>query len=70
MKQTFDVTGMTCAACATHVEKATSGVSGVEGVAVNLLKNSFIVHSVIQKSSRDSMVIFVPQGKKQAVIFR
>jgi len=43
MKQTFDVTGMTCAACATHVEKATSGVSGVEGVAVNLLKNSMEV---------------------------
>ena len=43
MKQTFDVTGMTCAACATHVEKATSGVAGVEGVTVNLLKNSMEV---------------------------
>ena len=43
MKQTFDVTGMTCAACATHVEKATIGVAGVEGVAVNLLKNSMEV---------------------------
>lgn len=39
MKQTFDVTGMTCAACSARVEKATSKVEGVEAVAVNLLKN-------------------------------
>ncbi len=43
MKQTFDVTGMTCAACSARVEKATSKVEGVEGVAVNLLKNSMEV---------------------------
>lgn len=39
MKQTFDVTGMTCAACSARVEKATAKVDGVESVAVNLLKN-------------------------------
>ena len=41
--QTFDVTGMTCAACSARVEKATSEVSGVQSVAVNLLKNSMEV---------------------------
>ena len=40
MKQTFDVTGMTCAACSARVEKATRAVPGVADVAVNLLKNS------------------------------
>lgn len=43
MKQTFDVSGMTCAACSARVEKATKKVEGVENVAVNLLKNSMDV---------------------------
>ena len=43
MKQTFDVTGMTCAACSARVNKAAVGVEGVEEVAVNLLKNSMDV---------------------------
>ena len=42
-KQTFDVSGMTCAACSARVEKTTSGVSGVERAVVNLLKNSMEV---------------------------
>ena len=41
--QRFDVTGMTCAACSTRVEKATGGVPGVEKAVVNLLKNSMDV---------------------------
>ena len=41
--QKFDVTGMTCAACSARVEKVTSGVAGVQSVAVNLLKNSMDV---------------------------
>jgi Cu2+-exporting ATPase len=43
MKQTFDVTGMSCAACEARVDKATRGVEGVQDVAVNLLKNSMDV---------------------------
>ena len=43
MKQTFDVTGMTCAACSTRVEQVTSNVPGVEKAVVNLLKNSMDV---------------------------
>ena len=42
-KQTFDVSGMTCAACSARVEKTTSGVAGVERAVVNLLKNSMEV---------------------------
>ena len=42
-KQTFDVTGMTCAACSARVEKAAGGVAGVDRAAVNLLKNSMEV---------------------------
>ena len=43
MKRTFDVAGMTCAACKARVEKATASVDGVAEVAVNLLKNSMEV---------------------------
>ena len=43
MKQSFDVTGMTCAACSARVTKAASAVEGVDEVVVNLLKNSMEV---------------------------
>lgn len=43
MKISFNVQGMTCAACSARVEKATSAVPGVASVAVNLLKNSMEV---------------------------
>ena len=43
MKQKFSVTGMTCAACSAHVEKAVKGLDGVQEVQVNLLGNSMSV---------------------------
>ena len=36
----YNVTGMSCAACQAHVEKAVSKVPGVESVSVSLLTNS------------------------------
>ena len=36
----FEVTGMSCAACQARVEKAVSGVDGVQSCAVSLLTNS------------------------------
>ena len=38
--QQYDVTGMTCAACSSRVEKAVSKVPGVTSCSVNLLTNS------------------------------
>ncbi|MCD7947967.1 MAG: heavy metal translocating P-type ATPase [Oscillospiraceae bacterium] len=43
MKQLFQVTGMTCSACSSHVEKAVRGVPGVTEVVVNLLLNNMQV---------------------------
>lgn len=37
MRQDFDVSGMSCAACSTRVERAVSQLAGVEHVSVNLL---------------------------------
>lgn len=39
----FDVGGMTCAACQTHVDKAVCKLDGVQEVAVNLLSGSMTV---------------------------
>ena len=40
---TFDVKGMTCAACSAHVEKSVRKLKGVENVSVSLLTNSMEV---------------------------
>lgn len=44
MKKNFDVTGMTCSACSSRVEKAVAALPGVSDVNVNLLKNSMAVN--------------------------
>ncbi len=43
MKEKFDVTGMTCSACSSRVEKCVSKLPGVDQVTVNLLTNSMQV---------------------------
>ena len=40
MRETFDITGMTCAACSSRVQRAAGEVPGVACANVNLLKNS------------------------------
>ncbi len=45
MKLTFQVTGMTCAACSARVEKVTGQVPGVQKVEVNLLSGSMTVEA-------------------------
>ena len=43
MKQKFDVTGMSCAACSAAVERAVNKLEGVDAAQVNLLANSMQV---------------------------
>ena len=77
MKQTFDVTGMTCSACSAHVEKAVCKVEGVSEVNVNLLSSSMQVtydeasadaNSIIQAVAASGYGASLPQtaGKAQA----
>ncbi|MDO5397987.1 MAG: heavy metal translocating P-type ATPase [bacterium] len=49
MKQ-FDVTGMSCAACSSRVEKAVSKVNGVTSCSVSLLTNSMGVEGTASES--------------------
>ena len=46
----FSVTGMSCAACSAHVEKAVLEVPGVTSVAVSLLTNSMNVEGTAAPS--------------------
>ena len=49
----FQVTGMSCAACSTRVEKAVGGLEGVSSCAVSLLTNSMSVEG----SATDAEII-------------
>ena len=49
----YDVTGMSCAACQAHVEKAVNSVPGVDSCAVSLLTNSMTVEG---SASPDSII--------------
>lgn len=42
-KDLFDISGMTCSACAARLEKGIAKLAGIEQVSVNLLKNSMTV---------------------------
>ena len=45
MKQKFQVTGMTCAACSARVEKVTKAVAGVADAQVNLMGGTMVVEA-------------------------
>ena len=42
MTDKFVITGMTCAACAAHVERAAASVPGVHSASVNLMLGSLV----------------------------
>ncbi len=56
MKEVFNVTGMSCAACSARVEKAVSHVQGVQSVTVNLLKNSMTVEFSPEATSEGKII--------------
>ena len=43
-KVKFDIQGMTCSSCSSHVEKAVGKLEGIQNVNVNLLSNNMIVN--------------------------
>ena len=42
-KEKFDIQGMTCSSCSSHVEKAVKNLDGIKNVNVNLLLNNMLV---------------------------
>ncbi|MBP3884207.1 MAG: heavy metal translocating P-type ATPase [Olsenella sp.] len=61
-RETFDITGMTCAACSARVGKAAGAVEGVSAANVNLLKNSM----ELVYDGRDSTVTKVVSAIEKA----
>ena len=57
----FNVTGMSCAACAAHVEKSVRGVEGVTDVNVSLLTNSMTVEFV-EPATVEAIIKAVEKG--------
>lgn len=67
-KQTFDVYGMTCAACQAAVERGVKKVDGVDGVDVSLLSNTMKVEYDPTKTNPETIVKAVEQAGYEAAL--
>ncbi len=68
--ESFDVGGMTCAACQAHVERAVCKLDGVENVAVNLLSGSMAVDFDESSISADAICDAVDRAGYTASVAR
>ena len=64
-QERYEVTGMTCSACSSRVEKCVSKIDGVENVSVNLLTNSMQVSYDENKVNED---IIVSEVERQVTV--
>lgn len=55
-KETYDITGMTCSACSSRVEKCANALEGVEKASVNLLTNSMQIEYDEELLSKESII--------------
>lgn len=58
-KVKFDIQGMTCSSCSSHVEKAVSKLEGIKNVNVNLLLNNMIVEYDENKLNNEKIITAV-----------
>ncbi|MDR0426488.1 MAG: heavy metal translocating P-type ATPase [Clostridiales bacterium] len=68
IKNTFIITGMTCAACSTRVERAVSKTQGVKEVQVNLLKNVMTVRFDEARLSSETIISAVERAGYGAAV--
>lgn len=68
MKKSFDVKGMTCAACSAHIEKSVGKLDGVNNVSVSLLQNSMLVDYDEEEVSVDEIQKAVASGGYSASV--
>lgn len=55
-KTKFDIQGMTCSSCSSHVEKAVNKLQGIKNVNVNLLSNNMIVEYDESKLNNETII--------------
>lgn len=68
-KEKFEVQGMTCSACQSHVEKAVSRLEGVKNVNVNLLSNNMVVEYDEKKVNENTIIQSVIEAGYTANIY-
>ncbi len=68
-KEKFDIQGMTCSSCSSHVEKAVKGLKGVINVNVNLLTNNMVVEYDENILSTDQIIKAVINAGYNACIY-
>ncbi|AKL97521.1 heavy metal translocating P-type ATPase [Endomicrobium proavitum] len=56
MKEKYNITGMNCAVCSGHVQKAVSKLIGVKNAKVNLLQNSMSVEYDESKTGKEIII--------------
>ena len=62
MKETLDISGMTCAACEARVQRSASEVGGVDAANVNLLKNTMDLEYDGRPETLDAVVSAVERA--------
>ena len=65
----FTVTGMSCAACSAHVEKAVAKLEGVKSVQVNLLTKRMAVQYVPEQLTAEAIIQTVVKSGYGAFLF-
>ena len=68
MRERYRVTGMTCSACSSRVEKVVKGLEGVENASVNLLAESMEVNYDENKIKSEAIVAAVEKAGYGAVL--
>jgi len=67
-KERYDITGMTCSACSSRVEKCVSKLEGAEKVSVNLLTNSMQIEYDTDQLYCDKIIETVEKAGYGAIL--
>ena len=69
MKEKFSVTGMSCSACSSAVERSVKSLDGIINVEVSLLTNSMTAEYDEKKVSAEKIISAVEKAGYKAEIF-
>lgn len=69
MKKKFAITGMSCSACSSHVEKSVNKLTGIKSASVNLLTNSMMADFDEKVTSVDKIIAAVEDAGYGAAVF-
>ena len=62
IRQVFDITGMSCAACSARVQNAVEKLNGVKSCSVNLLKNTMDVTYIETEINENDIISAVKKS--------